>query len=136
MDNKTVNDATKRSREVEFEIAAQKSRVDFHKGEVESLTRQRNALKEEIKNVHAVIEQDAQIKLDGIKKEQQKLAASQVELMARQKETMDMLLTLRREKAEFESEKALSLATKETYTKMNDKVGQFVRMVKQGAETL
>lgn len=136
MDTTKVGTTLRSVKELSHEVSAQEGRLDYVKSEVGNLTKQRDSLKEEVKNIRAVLEQDAQVKLDHLKKETAKVGAEKQELENRRKELLELAQQVRQEKSAFESEKANALAMKDSYQKMNDKVGQFVRMVKQGAESL
>lgn len=136
MDTAKVSTTLSNVKSLANEVSAQEGRLSFVKNEVANLTRQRDLMKQEVSDMQAVIAQDAAQKLDAIKKEQQKLAETKNSLDAKHKEVFEMTIALRDEKTAFAKEKAEVLGAKEAYAKMNEDVGNFVRMVKRGAEAL
>lgn len=121
---------------VQQEASAWDMRLAHAKNEVASLLRQKEALIADAKNVQASIEQQASQRLAETRKESQKVSNAREKLEDDKKEFESILIAFRKEKAEFQEEKAKILAMKSNCEKAESKIGEFVRLVKAGAERL
>jgi hypothetical protein len=118
------------------EIGAWEMRLMGIKNEVANLSKQKEVAIKDAENRLALIQQEADKAIAKKREESILVEESSRKLRADQEDFNRVLLSFRKEKDDFEDIKKDALDTKANYAEMTEKVGQFVVMVKRGAEKL
>jgi len=118
------------------EIGAWEMRLMGIKNEVANLSKQKEVAIKDAENRLSLIQQEADKAIAKKREESILVEESSQKLRADQEDFNRVLLSFRKEKDDFEDIKKDALDTKANYAEMTEKVGQFVIMVKRGAEKL
>lgn len=118
------------------EIGAWEMRLIGIKNEVANLSKQKEVAIKDAENRLSLIQQEADKAIAKKREESILVEESSRKLRSDQEDFNRVLLSFRKEKDDFEDIKKDALDTKANYAEMTEKVGQFVIMVKRGAEKL
>lgn len=136
MDNSKVSVAIKNIKEIQNELTVSENRLEYVKSEAKNKTVERDNLAKQIEEMKALHNQDIERKSAAFREEMNRVSEAKAKLDEQRKETEEILLALRKEKREFETEKSLVLENKADLEKKNAKVGEFVTLMKRAAEGL
>ena len=118
------------------EVAAWEHRLLAIKAEVDTYTKRREAIIEEVKSIHAILEQETKKIVDENRKRTAKVNEAQLKLDTDKAEFEAALIAFKKEKNALEREKEAAASIKANYELSMGKVGEFIRMVRSGAEKI
>lgn len=118
------------------EVASWENRLMGLKNDVENLRNQKAALQTEAENIRAMLTVDVEKKMGLCREEARKVNEAKERVEADRALLKDELVALRTERNAFERDKTAILDMKKNSEEQLLKVGQFIRLVRTGAEGL
>lgn len=134
--NQTVETATKGVKELDRQVGAFQMRLDDIKGELAKSRAEKEKLDADIKQIRAVTEQEIAGKVLKARKEASKVEEDRKVLDSQRAELQTAIQELQKQRNAFEREKSDVLAMKESYVQKENRVGRFIRSVREQAELL
>lgn len=106
------------------------------KSEIDLLIEQRDAIKKDIEQKKAAHNQEIERSREGLRQQAAKIAEDRDSLKRQREEFNAIVSDFKQEKSGIERAKAEASDMKANYEKMNQKVGEFILLVKRSAEKL
>lgn len=123
-------------KEMQGEIRAWENRLETVRSDVDALNRQKEALKKQVEDTREALKYEVETKLLDVRKRGDAVAEERAKLDADKKEFQAILLDFKKEKLAFDRAKSDVDSKKAEYENMMTRITAFVRMVRQGAESL
>lgn len=106
------------------------------KSEIDLLIEQRDAIKKDIEQKKAAHNQEIERSREGLRQQAAKIAEDRDSLKRQREEFNAIVSAFKQEKSGIERAKAEASDMKANYEKMNQKVGEFILLMKRSAEKL